>query len=62
MLIFPDTSRIADFIINHRIGNAEVDSKEQPLVALLEDADIITAVEEYDGYLKTEIKPLPPSC
>lgn len=49
VLIFPDTSSIADYLIRNSISNAEVQSSELKLTAILSDDDVLTAVEDHDA-------------
>jgi hypothetical protein len=51
VLIFPDTQRMADFITSRNICNVEVNSKEQSLIAPLDDDDIIEACSDYKAHL-----------
>jgi hypothetical protein len=61
VIIFPDTEKIADFIMSRPIPRAEVNSREQTLTAPLEEDDIITACTEYGGHLNVELTPKKPS-
>jgi hypothetical protein len=54
VLIFPDQSSIADFILSQSPGNAEVDSLEQSVTAALTPTDIEVAMEMYGAILKAE--------
>ena len=56
LLFFPDAIRLADFVVNSAISNAEVNSRELSLTATMSDDDIITAVSEYNAFYKTEVK------
>ena len=62
LMIFPDMSRLADFLIDHNVSNVEINSIEQTLVAPLREEEIIIAIEDYGGYLKTHIRREPGSC
>lgn len=62
LLLFPDAASISDFILHHPVQNAEVNTAERSLVADMNDNDIITAVGEYGGFFKTEIRSPDPSC
>ncbi len=51
VIIFADSTKMAQLIIKHQISNAGVNTREQSLIALLEDGEIITACAEYGGHL-----------
>lgn len=53
VLIFPDTISLASFILASNVSNAEVNTREQTLIAPLDDDDIITACEDYGAHLNT---------
>ena len=55
VLKFPDTSHITDFILQHKVSNAEVNSIEQTLVAIMTDEQIVIAETEYGAILKSLI-------
>jgi hypothetical protein len=55
VLIFTDTSSIAEFILRERVSNAEVDSYEQTLTAIINDSQIKVAEDEYKAILKAMI-------
>jgi hypothetical protein len=52
VLIFPDTLKMADFIIANNISNVIADSLEQSLTGEMTDDEIITACEEFDAFAK----------
>jgi hypothetical protein len=54
-LIFPDTRSMADFITKQDIGNAEVNSREQTVIAALPDNKIALAETMYGAILKKMI-------
>jgi hypothetical protein len=54
ILIFPDQSSIADFIVSRSPASAEVDSLEQTVTAALTPTDIEVATELYGAILKAE--------
>jgi len=54
VLLFPDTYSIADFLTEQRISNAEVNSREHSLIAVMEDEEIIRAVDDYGAHLNCE--------
>jgi hypothetical protein len=56
ILIFPDQASIADFIVSSSPDNAEVDSLEQSLTAVLTPKEIELARDLYGAMLKSEIK------
>jgi len=62
VIIFPDTEKIAQFILGKNISGAEANSGEQTVTAVLEDDDIITACAEYGGHLNVELELKKPSC
>jgi hypothetical protein len=47
ILIFPDSSSIADFLLENSISNAEVNTLEQKVTAPLSDVDILIACTDY---------------
>ena len=49
VLIFPDSTAIADFVLNNSISNAEVNSVEQKVTAPLSDEEILIACTEHDA-------------
>jgi hypothetical protein len=51
-LFFPDNSALAEFVVREKVNNAEVDSREQELTALLPDNKIIAAETMYGAILK----------
>jgi hypothetical protein len=53
MMVFPDTSSMADFILNECVSNAEVNSVEQTLVAPMSERQIVKAETAYGAILKT---------
>jgi hypothetical protein len=57
VLIFPDTVKMADFIIANNISNVIADSLEQSLTGEMTDDDIITACEEFDAFAKAVSPP-----
>lgn len=54
VIIFADNTKLAEFIIKHQVSNAEANSREQSLIAPLEDEEIITACTEYGGHLNVD--------
>jgi hypothetical protein len=51
-LIFPDNSVLAEFLMKEQVNNAEADSDEQELTALLPDNKITAAESIYGAILK----------
>lgn len=51
MIVFPDTVRLAEFILMHKVKNAEVNTNERSLLAPLTDTEIITACTKFEGAL-----------
>jgi hypothetical protein len=51
-MVFPDNTTMAEFVIREQVKNAEVDSREQELTALLPDNKIISAEMMYGAILK----------
>jgi hypothetical protein len=51
-LIFPDNSALAEFLVKEQVSNAEADSHEQELTALLPDNKIRAAESIYGAILK----------
>jgi hypothetical protein len=51
-LIFPDNSVMAEFLVREKVNNAQVDSNEQELTALLPDKKIEAAEMIYGAILK----------
>jgi hypothetical protein len=51
-LIFPDNSALAEFLVKEQVNNAEADSHEQELTALLPDNKITAAESIYGAILK----------
>jgi hypothetical protein len=51
-LIFPDNSAMAEFLVREKVSNAQVDSNEQELTALLPDKKIEAAERIYGAILK----------
>jgi hypothetical protein len=51
-LIFPDNSALAEFVVKEQVNNAEADSHEQELTALLPDNKITAAENIYGAILK----------
>jgi hypothetical protein len=56
MMVFPDTSSMADFIVNECVSYAEVNSVEQTLVAPISERQIVKAETVYGAILKTILK------
>ena len=52
VLIFPDTTTIADFIVKQKVSNAQVDSIEQTLTSSLSDKQIAIAETVYKAMVK----------
>ena len=52
VLLFPNTTSIADFILSERVSNAEVNSFEQTLIASMDDKQIAKAETVYGAILK----------
>lgn len=48
-LIFPNTTKLAEFILNNNILKAEVESRHRLMEAELNDDEIILAVAEYEA-------------
>jgi hypothetical protein len=55
VMLFPDTTSIADFVMSERISNAEVNSFEQTLIAPMIDKQIVKAETVYGAILKAII-------
>ena len=55
VLIFPDTSAMADFLVKEKISNAHVDSIEQTVTSKFTDKQISTAEKLYNAMLKKTI-------
>jgi hypothetical protein len=51
-LIFPDNWALAEFLVKEQVNNAEADSHEQELTALLPDNKITAAESIYGAILK----------
>lgn len=51
VLVFPNTSSIVSFLMQHDVRNAEVNSLEQSLTCDLSEEDVINAVNEYGCYI-----------
>ena len=51
LLIFPDNTAIAEFILAQDIFNAEVNSREQSLTGELSEEQIAIATTEYNAIL-----------
>lgn len=51
VLIFPNTSSIADFITKYHVSRAQVDSLEQSLSAPLQEDEISSALADFDAIL-----------
>ena len=51
-LIFPDNKSMADFLVREKVNNAEVDSNEQMLTAVMPDNKIVAAETLYGAILK----------
>lgn len=62
VIIFADNTKLAEFIIKHQVSNAEVNTREQSLIAPLEDEEIITACTEYGGHLNVGWPVAGPFC
>lgn len=52
VLIFPDTTSIANFILKERVSNSEVNSNEYTLIGVLTDRQIVTAETFYGCIFK----------
>jgi len=52
VLIFPDTSAMADFLVREKISNAHVDSLEQTVTSTFTDKQISAAEKLYNAVLK----------
>jgi hypothetical protein len=52
LLIFPDTTSMADFIIRYRIGNAECNSIECSLLTMLTEREIMIATQNFQAYVQ----------
>lgn len=50
-LIFPDTNRIAEFLINYQIKHAEVISGSKTLKCIINDDELVKACTEYKAIL-----------
>jgi hypothetical protein len=55
VLLFPDTKRMADFIIAERISNAEVNSHERTLIASMMEKQKVKAEMLYGAIKKATI-------
>jgi hypothetical protein len=55
VLLFPNITSMANFIISERINNAEVNSVEQTLVASMIDKQVIKAETVYGAIKKATI-------
>ena len=55
VMIFPDNSSMANFIIREKITGAEVNSFEKVLVAPMNDKQIVSAQTLYGAILKAII-------
>lgn len=47
VLLFPNASAIADFVLENEVNNAEVNSREQKLTAELTDQEIALACTQF---------------
>lgn len=52
ILIFPDTLMMSDFIMQCRISNAEVNSRDLTLTAVLSEKQIEVACAKYQAFLR----------
>lgn len=52
VLLFPDTTKMAEFIMQYRASNAEVNSVELTLTALLSEEQIVAACTAYEAVIK----------
>lgn len=52
VLIFPDTVRMSDFLMNYRVSNAEANSFELSLIAIMTQAKIQAACKRYKARLR----------
>lgn len=50
-LLFPDTLRLADFVIMHPVGHSCVNSREKTLFTILSDEQIVLACTAYNAVL-----------
>lgn len=54
VLFFPDTKKMAEFILSQEIFQGEAYTREQSLIARLEEDSVITAILDYGGHLNKE--------
>jgi transposase-like protein len=52
VLKFPDTARMAEFILTYRIGNAETNTRQCTLYAHVTEMQIVIACTEYEALLQ----------
>jgi len=55
LLVFPDVTTMAEFVVKQQVNNAEVNSLEQTLVATIRDEQIEVAEKIYGAFLKSII-------
>lgn len=53
VLIFPDTWKMAQFLLETEISNVIANSLEQSISGKLDEDDILIACSKYDAVLKT---------
>ena len=52
MLIFPNTSLMAEFILNNRVSKVETNSNEKSVKGFLSEEQINTAIASYGADLR----------
>lgn len=55
VLIFPDTSSLADFLLSYQLSHAEVASGNRSLTAFLTDEQIVKACTQYGAVLSNRL-------
>jgi hypothetical protein len=53
ILIFPDTTTIAEYVLAHKISKADINSREQSLTAVLTDEEIAVACTQFKAILQS---------
>jgi hypothetical protein len=56
VMIFPDTYSMADFLIKEEITNAEANSVEQSIIAIITSKQIEIAEMEFGAIIRSMIK------
>lgn len=55
ILVFPDVTSIAEFLLNHKVSKTIIDSSQKTLKGIITDKALDAAVKQYGARIKESI-------